>query len=66
MNVLVLLMFASLTLAGIFLAGFIWAVWSGQFEDTCTPSMRILSDEPQTGGRSSLSLTPPTSRRKAR
>jgi nitrogen fixation-related uncharacterized protein len=28
-----------------FLAGFIWAVRSGQFEDTCTPAMRILSED---------------------
>ncbi len=29
----------------LFLAGFIWAVRSGQFEDTCTPSMRILTED---------------------
>jgi nitrogen fixation-related uncharacterized protein len=28
-----------------FLAAFIWAVKSGQFEDTCTPAMRILSED---------------------
>ena len=31
--------------AAIFLAGFIWAVRSGQYEDTCTPSLRPLMDE---------------------
>lgn len=45
MLVVFLLIFISLTLATLFLACFIWAVRSGQFEDTCTPSMRILSDE---------------------
>jgi cbb3-type cytochrome oxidase maturation protein len=36
---------ASLLLAGIFLAAYIWCVRSGQFEDTQTPAMRILPDE---------------------
>jgi cbb3-type cytochrome oxidase maturation protein len=45
MPVILILILVSLTLALIFLACFIWAVRSGQFEDTCTPSMRILTDE---------------------
>jgi len=45
MNVLVLLIFASLAIATAFLAGFIWAVRSGQYEDTCTPSMRVLTED---------------------
>jgi cbb3-type cytochrome oxidase maturation protein len=45
-NVLALLILASLAMATIFLVGFIWAVRSGQYEDTCTPSMRLLVDEP--------------------
>jgi cbb3-type cytochrome oxidase maturation protein len=44
-SVLVLLIFASLAIATVFLAAFIWAVRSGQYEDTCTPSMRLLLDE---------------------
>jgi cbb3-type cytochrome oxidase maturation protein len=35
----------SILLAAIFLSAFIWAVRSGQYEDTCTPSMRLLLDE---------------------
>jgi len=66
MYVIILLMIASLTLAGVFLAGFIWAVRSGQFDDTCTPSMRILSDERPPGSGSSFPITRSTSRRKAR
>lgn len=66
MNILILLMFASLTLAGVFLVGFIWAVRSGQFEDTCTPSMRILSDELQGGGPPSLPFKTHSIPRKAR
>ncbi len=45
MSVLVILIFASLAVALIFLAGFIWAVKSGQFDDTYTPSLRVLSDD---------------------
>ena len=49
MSVLVLLIFASLAVATVFLAAFIWAVRSGQYEDTCTPSMRLLPDDPASG-----------------
>lgn len=45
MSVIVLLILISLGLATAFLTGFIWAVKAGQFEDTCTPSMRILTEE---------------------
>ena len=46
MSVLVLLIFASLAIATTFLAAFVWAVRSGQYEDTQTPSMRMLTEEP--------------------
>ena len=45
MLVVFLLIFVSLTLASGFLACFVWAVRSGQFEDTETPSLRILTEE---------------------
>jgi cbb3-type cytochrome oxidase maturation protein len=45
MSVILLLILGSLVLASGFLVAFVWAVKCGQFEDTCTPSMRILSDE---------------------
>ena len=45
MSVILILILASLAVALAFLAGFIWAVKSGQFEDTCTPAMRILSED---------------------
>ncbi len=45
MSVIVILILASLSLALAFLAGFIWAVRSGQYEDTFTPSMRVLAEE---------------------
>ncbi len=45
MPVIALLIIFSLAIAIFFLAGFIWAVRSGQFEDTYTPSLRVLTDE---------------------
>ena len=45
MSVIVLLISVSLGVALLFLAGFIWATRSGQFEDTQTPAMRILGDD---------------------
>ena len=45
MLVVFLLIFISLTLATVFFTSFVWAVKSGQYEDTCTPSMRMLTDE---------------------
>ena len=58
MLVIFLLIFVSLALALAFLAAFIWAVRAGQFEDTCTPSMRMLADEESNGTKPSL--TKPT------
>ncbi len=48
MNVMILLIGASLLIALLFLAAFIWAVRSGQYDDDYTPSMRILLDDAQT------------------
>ena len=45
MAVIVILILASLTVALLFLAGFIWAVKAGQFEDTCTPALRVLTED---------------------
>ena len=47
MGVLYLLILAALSVAIGFLIAFIWAVKSGQFDDTYTSSMRILLDEEQ-------------------
>lgn len=46
MEVIVILILASLVLAGTFLAVFFWATRDGQFEDTTTPAMRMLMDDP--------------------
>ena len=45
MIVILLLIPLSILIAVGFLAAFIWAVRSGQYEDTCTPSMRVLLEE---------------------
>ena len=47
MIVILFLIPLSIALAAGFLAGFVWAVRSGQYEDTCTPSLRVLMDEPE-------------------
>ena len=67
MSVILILILASLVMATIFLAGFIWSVRSGQYEDTTTPSMRVLMDEssgqnPERKNDPRLSLTPALSR----
>ena len=46
MSVVIILIVASLAVALLFLAGFVWAVRSGQYEDTLTPSLRVLPEDP--------------------
>ena len=50
MSVIVILILTSLGVAGLFLLGFIWAVRSGQYEDTCTPALRILAGDETSPG----------------
>lgn len=45
MKAIFLLIILSLILAVGFLAAFIWAVRSGQYDDDYTPSIRILFDD---------------------
>ena len=59
MNVILILIIMSLGIALFFLGGFIWSVRSGQFDDTCTPSMRVLTDDER-----SQPFTHPTKNRK--
>ena len=49
MSVILLLIPLSLVMAGLFLGAFVWAVRQGQYEDTCTPSMRVLADDAAEG-----------------
>jgi cbb3-type cytochrome oxidase maturation protein len=60
MSVIFLLIPLSIVLAACFLGAFIWAVRSGQYEDTCTPSMRILLEE-QDANPKTQSLSTPSS-----
>lgn len=45
MTVILLLIPLSVLIAAGFLWAFFWAVRSGQYEDTTTPSMRVLTDD---------------------
>ena len=45
MNIMFLLIGVSLLAAGVFLFLFIWAVRRGQYDDTYTPSVRVLFDD---------------------
>ena len=62
MSVIFILILASLGVAVAFLGGFIWAVKSGQFEDTCTPAMRILSEDESGNTNLSNSATKPNAK----
>lgn len=48
MSVIILLIIFSVIVATAFLIAFIWAVRSGQFDDTKSPSVRMLFDEDTT------------------
>jgi cbb3-type cytochrome oxidase maturation protein len=45
MSVIIILIVISLIVALLFLAVFVWAVRSGQYDDTVSPSIRILFDD---------------------
>jgi len=45
MSVIIILIVISVIVAVFFLGIFIWAVKSGQFDDTVSPSIRILFDD---------------------
>lgn len=58
MSIILLLILLSLIIAIGFLAAFLWAVRSGQYEDDYTPSIRILFEDKFQNRKSS---TPPDS-----
>ncbi len=45
MNVIIVLIIISIVVAGGFLAAFLWAVRSGQYDDTYSPSVRMLFED---------------------
>ncbi len=48
MSVIILLLIASISVASLFLAAFIWSVKSGQYDDEMSPPMRMLLDDTTT------------------
>jgi len=58
MSVIFLLIPLSIIIALCFLGAFIWAVRSGQYEDTCTPSMRLLLEEKRAKGKPETETKP--------
>jgi cbb3-type cytochrome oxidase maturation protein len=55
MNVIVILLGASLMLALSFLAAFLWSAHHGQFDDPVTPALRMLHDDDVNGVKSDTS-----------
>ncbi len=45
MTIIILLVVFSMVVAGGFLGAFLWAVRSGQYEDTYSPSVRMLFED---------------------
>ncbi len=45
MSVIFILVIIGVVVAGLFLVAFIWAVKTGQYEDSYSPSVRILFDD---------------------
>lgn len=45
MSVLFIVLPVALLMAGAGVAAFVWSVRQGQFDDTTTPSVRLLCDE---------------------
>lgn len=48
MSVIIVLLFASISVAGLFLAAFIWSVKNGQYRDEVSPAVRILFEDKPT------------------
>lgn len=46
MGVMILLIAASILVAGGFLVAFLWSVNNGQYDDDYTPGVRMLFDDP--------------------
>jgi len=58
MSVIFVLIIVSMVVAGAFLGLFVWANKSGQFDDTVTPSMRMLFEGKKRGGLESKGGSP--------
>ena len=62
MSAIYILILVSLLVALGFLAAYVWAVRGGQYDDTVTPSMRILMDEPAKPGQAGPAAAAETQR----
>ena len=60
MEVIIVLVAASLIVAIGFLIAFLWAVKSGQYEDKFTPSVRILFDDSKNNNKNNGKDADPT------
>ena len=45
MSVIIILLIASISVAGLFLIAFLWSVKDGQYDDENSPPIRILFDD---------------------
>lgn len=59
MIIIILLIAISLTIAIVFLLIFLWAYKSGQYDDTETPSVRMLFNSKNSGTQDSKGLSSP-------
>ncbi len=56
MSVILVLVLVSIMVAGGFLGAFIWAIKNGQYDDTYSPSVRMLFENPQKKSKKSTDL----------
>lgn len=60
MTIIFLLIPVSIVIAACFLGAFIWAVRSGQYDDTYTPSLRMLLEDKKTDTDKTPPSEPPS------
>jgi cbb3-type cytochrome oxidase maturation protein len=58
MSVIIILIAASILVAGGFLIAFLWSVKNGQFDDDYTPSVRMLFDDKPAPDKTGTTSTP--------
>ncbi|WEK33869.1 MAG: cbb3-type cytochrome oxidase assembly protein CcoS [Candidatus Pseudobacter hemicellulosilyticus] len=58
MSVIIILLIVSISVAALFLAGFIWSVKTGQYDDEYSPPRRMLFDDPAPGQEAGSSKDP--------
>lgn len=66
MSVVIVLVFAAIIMATAFLLAFIWSVKNGQYDDTYTPSVRMLFDDPVVKVEEKVKAPSPTLPQKGR